>query len=122
MASLANAMADRRRAGAPATGREIQLARHPTGALSPDDFRLVVVPVRAPGPGVVLVRNTWTSVDAGLRLRTVPAGPRGYFAAFALGAPLDGIMTVGIVVESHADAFAPGDVVSHALGWREYSV
>jgi NADPH-dependent curcumin reductase CurA len=27
------------------------------------------VPVREPGPGEVLVRNTWTSVDPGLRLR-----------------------------------------------------
>jgi NADPH-dependent curcumin reductase CurA len=31
-------------------------------------------------------------------------------------------MTVGEVVKSRADGFAPGDTVWHALGWREYSV
>ena len=35
---------------------------------------------------------------------------------------MDGIMTVGEVLESRAPGFAPGDVVSHALGWRDYSV
>ena len=31
-------------------------------------------------------------------------------------------MAVGEVVESRADGFAPGDTVSHALGWRDYAV
>jgi NADPH-dependent curcumin reductase CurA len=35
---------------------------------------------------------------------------------------MDGIMTVGEVVESRADGFAPGDSVWHAGGWREYAV
>ena len=35
---------------------------------------------------------------------------------------MDGIMTVGEVVESRADGFAPGDAVWHASGWREYSI
>jgi NADPH-dependent curcumin reductase CurA len=35
---------------------------------------------------------------------------------------MDGIMTVGEVVESRAEGFAPGDVVWHALGWRDYAV
>jgi hypothetical protein len=35
---------------------------------------------------------------------------------------MDGIMTIGEVVESHVDGYAPGDTVWHALGWRDYSV
>jgi NADPH-dependent curcumin reductase CurA len=70
----------------------------------------------------VLVRNTWTSVDAALRLRLRERAPAGYFAAFPLGEPLAGIATVGEVVESHAGGFARGDVVRHGSGWREYSV
>jgi hypothetical protein len=35
---------------------------------------------------------------------------------------MDGIATVGVVVESRADGFAAGDWVAHASGWREYSV
>src|SRR4051812_46108035 len=104
------------------TGREVQLARHPTGALAPEDFRVVEVPVRAPGAGEVLVRNTWTSVDPGLRLRLRATGPRGYFAPFALRTAMDGILTVGEVVASRADGFAPGDTVWHAAGWRDYAV
>ncbi|WP_262703155.1 MULTISPECIES: NADP-dependent oxidoreductase [Streptomyces] len=104
------------------TGREIRVRAYPVGGVSPDDFEVVEVPVPRPGPGQVLVRNTWTSVDPGLRLRLRPDAPSGYFAAFALGRAMDGIMTVGEVVESRAEGFAPGDVVWHAQGWREYAV
>jgi hypothetical protein len=51
------------------TGREVQLTTYPRGEVRPSDFRIAEVEVREPGPGEVLVRNTWTSVDAGLRLR-----------------------------------------------------
>jgi NADPH-dependent curcumin reductase CurA len=104
------------------TGREVHLHRYPDGEITSADFRVVEGPVREPGPGEVLVRNTWTSVDPGLRLRLVEAGPAGYFPAFPLDAALDGIMTVGYVVESHADGFATGDAVWHASGWRDYAV
>ena len=106
----------------PLSGREVQLASHPLGEPRASDFRIVEAPVRAPGPGEVLVRNTWTSVDAGLRLRLTERSPPGYFPAFGLRAPLDGIMTVGEVVESRADGFAVGDTVWHASGWRDYAV
>jgi NADPH-dependent curcumin reductase CurA len=36
--------------------------------------------------------------------------------------PLDGVMTLGEVLLSRADAFAPGDLVWHALGWRELAI
>lgn len=104
------------------TGREIRVRRYPDGAVSADDFDVVEVPVPVPGPGQVLVRNTWTSVDPGLRLRLRPHAPAGYFTSFPLGRPMDGIMAVGEVVASRADGFAPGDTVSHALGWRDYAV
>jgi len=103
-------------------GAEVRVRRYPEGSVAPDDFEVVEAPVPEPAPGQVLVRNTWTSVDPGLRLRLRPDAPNGYFAAFPLGQPMDGIMALGQVVESRADGFAPGDVVSHALGWREYAL
>src|ERR671936_2210668 len=106
----------------PLTGREVQPIAYPRGEVRASDFRIVEAPVRDPGPGEVLVRNTWTSVDAGLRLRLREKQPEGYFPAFPLGQAMDGIMTIGVVVESHADGFAPGDTVWHASGWRDYSV
>jgi NADPH-dependent curcumin reductase CurA len=104
------------------TGREVRLHRYPDGEVSAGDFSVVEVGVPGPGPGEVLVRNSWTSVDPGLRLRLNESAPAGYFPAFPLDAPMDGIMTVGEVVESRADGFAVGDSVWHARGWRDYSV
>ncbi|MEU4227678.1 NADP-dependent oxidoreductase [Nonomuraea sp. NPDC026600] len=103
-------------------GREVQPVAYPRGEVRPSDFRVVEVPVRDPRPGEVLVRNTWTSADAALRLRLREKSPPGYFPAFPLGAPMDGIMTVGEVIASRVDGFAPGDTVWHASGWRDYSL
>jgi NADPH-dependent curcumin reductase CurA len=104
------------------SGREVWPVAYPQGAVRPSDFRVVRVDVRRPGPGEVLVRNTWTSVDAALRLRLREHAPPGYFPAFPLGRAMDGIMTVGEVVESRAEGYAPGDTVRHAAGWRDYAV
>jgi NADPH-dependent curcumin reductase CurA len=104
------------------TGREVQPIAYPRGEVRSSDFRVVEVAVREPGPGEVLVRNTWTSVDAALRLRLEEHAPEGYFVSFPLGAAMDGILTVGEVVESRAEGFEPGDTVRHAFGWRDYAV
>lgn len=103
-------------------GREVRVRRYPAGPVTAGDFEVVEVEVPRPAPGEVLVRNTWTSVDPGLRLRLRPDAPAGYFVAFPLGRPMDGVMAVGEVMESRAPGFSPGDVVSHAHGWREYAV
>jgi NADPH-dependent curcumin reductase CurA len=106
----------------PLIGHEIHPRAYPRGRVDTRHFAVVDAPVRDPEPGEVLVRNTWTSVDPGIRLRLAPSAPAGYFNAFALDAPLDGIMTIGEIVQSRADGFAAGDVVSHAHGWREYAI
>jgi NADPH-dependent curcumin reductase CurA len=102
--------------------REVQLVEYPRGKVRTSHFRIVTAPIPEPGPGEVLVRNTFTSVDPGMRLRLRESGPAGYFHSFPLNAAIDGVMTVGEVVESRADGFAPGDAVWHAAGWRDYSV
>jgi NADPH-dependent curcumin reductase CurA len=104
------------------TGREVQLVSYPRGEVRASDFRVVETEVAEPAAGEVLVRNTWTSVDAALRLRIREKAPAGYFAAFPLETAMDGIFTVGEVVESRADGFEPGDTVWHASGWRDYAV
>ena len=104
------------------TGREIQLVRYPQGAVRPSDFRTITVDIAEPREGEVLVRNTWMSIDPGLRLRLRPESPIGYWPAQALGETLGGALAVGEVVASRAEGFRPGDIVSHASGWREYAV
>src|SRR5918995_91132 len=103
-------------------GREVHPVAYPRDEVRAADFRVVEAPVREPEPGEVVVRNTWTSVDAALRLRLRENAPEGYFAAFPLGAAMDGILTVGEVVDSRADGFELGDTVRHAFGWRDYAV
>ena len=57
-----------------------------------------------------------------LRLRVREKQPEGYFPAFPLRQAMDGIMTVGEVLESRAEGFAPGDTVWHASGWGDDTV
>ncbi|GAB3811044.1 NADP-dependent oxidoreductase [Micromonospora zhanjiangensis] len=101
------------------TAREIHLASRPDGWPTPDNFRLVEVPVPTPGPGQILVRNTVMSVDPYMRGRMNDV--KSYVAPFRLDAPLDG-GAVGEVVASEADGVKPGDLVLHGLGWRDYAV
>ena len=102
--------------------RQVQLVEYPRGSVEPRHFRVAEVDLPDPGEGEVLVRNTFTSVDPGMRLRLRESGPEGYFNSFPLNDAMDEILTVGEVVESRAEGFSPGDEVSHAWGWRDYSV
>jgi NADPH-dependent curcumin reductase CurA len=101
--------------------REVRVRRHAVGAAAGEDFHVIEVPMPEPADGEVLVRNTWTSVDPAIRIRLAARAPAGYFRSFRLEAPMDGIMTVGEVVESRAEGFVPGDTVWHGYGWREYA-
>jgi len=102
--------------------RQVQLVRYPVGEVTPDDFVTVEVDLPDPQPGQVLVRNTFTSVDPGMRLRLRKSGPAGYFNSFPLNAPMDDIWAVGEVIESRAEGFELGDSVWHAKGWRDYAI
>jgi NADPH-dependent curcumin reductase CurA len=104
------------------TRREIQLAARPHGEPKPADFRLAEVDVAdEPGPGEVLVRNEWMSVDPYMRGRMNDV--KSYVPPFQIDAPLDG-GAVGEVVAAGADVdgLAAGDSVLHGLGWREYAI
>jgi len=101
------------------TSREIQLASRPSGWPTPDDFRLVEVAMAEPGPGEVLVRNTFMSVDPYMRGRMNDV--KSYVPAFRLDAPLDG-GAVGEVVASGDDSVPVGATVLHQAGWREHAL
>ncbi|TGN66045.1 NADP-dependent oxidoreductase [Nocardioides eburneiflavus] len=105
-----------------APSRQVQVVSYPEGEVGPEHFEVVSVDVPDPGAGQVLVRNTWTSVDPGLRLRLRAEAPAGYFASFPLGSALDGVLTVGQVIASNAEGFEVGDTVWHPYGWREHAV
>jgi hypothetical protein len=100
-------------------GREIHLASRPTGWPTPDNFALVEASVPAPGPGQVLVRNRFLSVDPYMRGRMNDV--KSYVPPFRVGEVMSG-GAVGEVVESGDTPLSPGDLVLHDLGWREYAV
>ena len=101
------------------TSREIRLASRPVGEPTAANFSVADVPVGEPGPGQVLVRNTWLSVDPYMRGRMNDV--KSYVPPFQIGAPLQGA-AVGEVVASNADQVPVGATVLHALGWREYAI
>ncbi|MFE1290512.1 NADP-dependent oxidoreductase [Streptomyces sp. NPDC058751] len=103
----------------PSTGREWHLVSRPVGFPQPSDFALVEAEVRQPGPGEVLVRNAYVSVDPYMRGRMSAA--KSYVAPFELGKTMQG-GAVGEVIASNAEGVEPGDHVLHFLGWREYAV
>ncbi|MFG3704342.1 NADP-dependent oxidoreductase [Micromonospora sp. NPDC047670] len=99
--------------------REIHLAARPQGWPTADNFRLVETEVPTPGPGQIVVRNQYMSVDPYMRGRMNDV--KSYLPPFALDAPLDG-GAVGEVVAGGAEGIQPGDTVLHGLGWREYAL
>ena len=96
--------------------REIRLKSRPVGTPAAANFELAVVDVGAPGAGEVLVRNTFMSVDPYMRGRMYDRA--SYVPPFQIGEALQG-GAIGEVVESHAEGFAKGDLVSSMFGWRE---
>jgi NADPH-dependent curcumin reductase CurA len=99
--------------------REWHLVARPHGWPTPEDFALVETETGEPGPGEILVRNLYVSVDPYMRGRMNDA--KSYAAPYELGKPMQG-GAVGEVVASGAEGFAPGDHVLHFEGWREYAL
>ena len=104
----------------PRTTRIVTMASRPDGRPTPANFALDEQPAGEPGPGQVLVRNVYMSVDPAMRGRMEPT-EKHYTTNFSVGGPLDG-SAIGRVIASRADGFAAGDFVRHRLGWRDYAL
>src|ERR1700753_1383070 len=96
---------------------EIRLKSRPVGVPTPGNFKLAETAVPTPGPGQVLVRNAYISVDPYMRGRMVDR--KSYVPPFQIGEALTG-HAVGQVVASNNDKFKPGDIVQSMTGWREW--
>ena len=102
-----------------AVNRQVVLAARPSGFPKESDFRLVEGQVPEPGPGEMLCRTIYLSLDPYMRGR-MNAGP-----SYAKGVEIDEVMTGGTVsqvVTSNLADHAPGDIVLTAGGWQDYSV
>ncbi len=91
----------------------------PSGKATLENFALVEGPTPQPGPGQVLVRHEYLSLDPYMRGRMEES--KSYAASQAIGEVMIG-GTVGEVVASGNANFKPGDKVVGMGGWQLYSV
>jgi NADPH-dependent curcumin reductase CurA len=95
------------------------LASRPVGEPKPDNFRIEEFPVPAPGPGEVVLRTLWLSLDPYMRGRM--SEEPSYAAPVAVGQAMVG-GTVSEVAASNNPAFAPGDIVVGSAGWQTHAI
>jgi NADPH-dependent curcumin reductase CurA len=100
-----------------ASNLQVLLDHRPTDKVSPANFRIVETPVPTPGPGQVLVRHTFLSLDPYMRGRLSDA--KSYAKPQEVGAVMQG-GAVGVVEASNNPRFKPGDTVVGMGGWQRY--
>jgi NADPH-dependent curcumin reductase CurA len=101
------------------TARRIVLASRPVGEPKPSDFRLENFPVPQPGPGELLLRTKFLSLDPYMRGRMSDA------PSYAKPVGIDEVMeggTVSEVAASNNDKFAKGDIVLSHTGWQTHAL
>ena len=99
--------------------RQFKLAARPVGMVKRGDFEFTSSPVPEPGPGQVLVRVQYVSLDPAMR-GWMNEG-RSYIPPVGLGEVMRA-GTAGKVVKSNNPAFAVGDFVAGWGGVQDYVV
>jgi len=99
--------------------RQIVLAARPKGKPQLTDFRLEETEIPTPGPGQVLLRVQYLSLDPYMRGRMDDR--KSYAAPTELGAVMPGESVTTVVASNHS-AYAVGDVVLAHTGWRTHAL
>lgn len=102
------------------TNRQWLLASYPQGAATLETWRLEAAPMPRPGPGQIMVRTLWLSLDPYMRGRISPAG--NYTKGVGLGEVMQGGGVGEVVASNHPD-WKTGDLAeAMTVGWQEFSV
>ncbi len=102
------------------TNRQWVLRQRPKGMIQDGDLELVESAVPDLAENEVLVRTVYLSLDP--TNRTWMNDAEGYLPPVGLGEVMRGL-TLGVVEESRAERFKPGDVVTPLSGgWADYAV
>lgn len=99
------------------TMRRIVLASRPSAAPEAANFRLETVPMPTLGPGEVLVKVEYMSLDPYMRGRMSAA--KSYATPVEIGETMTA-GAVGEVIASQSDDFKPGDKVLGMFGWADH--
>jgi NADPH-dependent curcumin reductase CurA len=99
--------------------RRLILAERPVGEPTAATLRLETAPVPQPGPGQMLLRTVYLSLDPYMRGRMSDAP--SYAASVEVGAVMVG-GTVAQVVSSDVAGFQTGDWVVSYSGWQDYAL
>jgi NADPH-dependent curcumin reductase CurA len=104
----------------PSTQKQILLCRRPHGVPVAEDFALGEGPVpTAVGPGQVLLRQIYLSLDPAIR--GWMSESKSYLPPIAIGAPVRS-GTLSQVVLSSVPEWQPGDLCQALAAWEEYSL
>lgn len=98
--------------------RRFLLASRPTGRIDPEHFRLVESEIPEIGPGEVLVRNCYLSLDPTNRIWMTDR--KQYMPPVQIGDVMRG-GAAGQVIRSNNPAFPVGAIVQGLLGWQDYA-
>lgn len=100
--------------------RQWRLRKRPVGEIKADDLELVSSEKPVPGPGQVLVRNVYLSLDPTNRIWM--SDMEQYMPPVEIGDVMRG-GTIGVVEQSNNPGYQPGDVVQPwPSGWQDYAV
>ena len=99
--------------------KRIALASRPAGEPTAENFRLEESALPQPGPGEVLVRCHYMSLDPYMRGRMSDA--ESYAEPVAIGETMTA-GAVGEVIASNHPRFAPGDFAFGMFGWASHGV
>ncbi len=103
----------------PTSANRVVLAARPQGPATLDDLRHESFELPEPGPGEVVLRTIWLSLDPYMRGRMDDT--KSYATPLAPGETMTG-QTVGEVVASNHAGFAPGDIATGMTGWADHAV
>jgi NADPH-dependent curcumin reductase CurA len=99
--------------------RQIVLAARPQGKPRLTDFRPEDTTIPTPGPGQVLLRVQYLSLDPYMR------GRMDDRESYAAPTPLGGVMpgeSIATVVDSRHPGYSAGDIVVTQTGWRTHAL
>lgn len=100
------------------TNRIIRVASRPTGIPQASNFALATETLAPLAPGQIRIRNQWLSVEPAMRGWLADAS--NYSSPIEVGDVMRSL-SAGVIVESQAQGFEPGNAVAGWFGWQEYA-